>query len=84
MYETPPLEPVLSLWGSRQSTRQLHVGNRIGYNGIVELHETAEVSTYDVGYADGLLRSASDRYTAPDGSKLLGRISMDNCSFTFV
>jgi alanine racemase len=54
---------------------------RVGYNGIYASETEQTVSTYDVGYADGLMRSASDRYTTPDGAKLLGRISMDNATF---
>ena len=82
VYDQPDLKPVLSLVGERQSTRLLKASQRIGYNATYEAKEETFVSTYDVGYADGLLRRASNRYSTPNGSKILGRISMDNTSFT--
>ena len=77
----PDLLPVLSLWGEKLSQRRLKKGERIGYGGRFEASRQLQVSNYDLGYADGLLRSASDNFTAPGGEKLLGRISMDNSSF---
>lgn len=79
--ETPPLKPVLSLWGKRIATRVLKKGERIGYNGIYEAATDEVVSTYDLGYANGLDRLASNRYTTPQGIALRGRISMDNAVF---
>ncbi len=80
--EQHALRPVLSLWADKIATRSLKKGERIGYNGTYEASDEMVVSSYDVGYADGLLRSASNRYTTPTGKKLLGRVSMDNTSFT--
>ena len=80
--EQPDLKPVLSLWGEKITTRSLIPSQRIGYNGTFSADEAMKVSVYDVGYADGLLRAASDNYTAPDGAALLGRISMDNSTFS--
>lgn len=77
----PDLLPVLSLWGEKISQRRLNKGERIGYSGAFEAPRQLQVSNYDLGYADGLLRAASNRFTAPGGEELLGRISMDNCSF---
>ncbi|MEJ2467849.1 MAG: alanine racemase [Campylobacterales bacterium] len=77
----PDLLPVLSLWGEKLSQRRLNKGESIGYGGIFSAQRQLQVSNYDLGYADGLLRGASNRYTAPGGEMLLGRISMDNCSF---
>lgn len=74
------LQPVLSLYASKISSRLFKAGERIGYGGIFEADKDMVVSTYDVGYADGLLRKASNNFTTPDGSKILGRISMDNVS----
>jgi len=79
--EQPVLKPVLSLWAEKIMTRNVHTSQRIGYNGTYKASTKETVSTYDVGYADGLLRSASNTgYTTPDGSLVLGRISMDNIS----
>ncbi len=82
VYEKPDLKPVLSLWAERQSTRILKASQRVGYNATCKVEEDTLVSTYDIGYADGLLRAASNRYITPNGSKILGRISMDNTTFT--
>lgn len=81
-YETPPLLPVLSLWGERQSSRTLSGGMRMGYNATATMEQERLLSAYDVGYADGLHRSASNRYVAPNGARQMGRISMDNTLFT--
>jgi alanine racemase len=77
----PSLKPVLSLWGDKISTRILRVGERVGYNGLYEASHDEVVSTYDLGYANGLDRLASNRYITPDGIALLGRISMDSATF---
>jgi alanine racemase len=77
----PDLKPVLSLWGNKVATRTLKKGERVGYNGIYEASADEVVSTYDLGYANGLDRLASNRYVTPDGVALRGRISMDNVAF---
>ncbi|MDD5716609.1 MAG: alanine racemase [Sulfuricurvum sp.] len=78
----PALKSVLSLWGNKIATRLLKAGERIGYNGIYEAQEDEVVSTYDLGYANGLDRLASNRYATPSGAILRGRISMDCASFS--
>jgi alanine racemase len=77
----PDLKPLLSLWGNKISTRILRSGERVGYNGLYEAACDEAVSTYDLGYANGLDRLASNRYITPDGIRLLGRISMDSVCF---
>jgi len=77
----PLLKPVLSLWGDKISTRLLKKGERVGYNGLYEALSDEVVSTYDLGYANGLDRLASNRYITPEGIALLGRISMDSATF---
>ena len=79
--EQPALKPVLSLWGNRLVTRVLKKGERIGYNGTYTAGSDEVVSTYDIGYADGLNRLASNRYITPEGIEERGRISMDNTVF---
>jgi len=78
----PDLKPVLSLWGDKIATRLLKKGERVGYNGIYEATEDEVISTYDLGYANGLDRLASNRYVTPEGIALRGRISMDNAAFS--
>jgi alanine racemase len=77
----PDLQPVLSLWGDKIATRILKKGERVGYNGIYEATQDEVVTTYDLGYANGLDRLASNRYVTPQGIALRGRISMDSASF---
>jgi alanine racemase len=77
----PSVSPVLSLWGDKIATRILKKGERIGYNGTYEATEDEVISTYDLGYANGLDRLASNRYITPQGVALRGRISMDNAAF---
>jgi alanine racemase len=80
-FEETGLNPVLSLYAEKVSSRRLGKGERIGYNATFEADEAMEVSNYDIGYADGLMRSLSNNYCTPEGYKLLGRISMDNSSY---
>jgi alanine racemase len=82
IYKKPDLKPVLSLWAQRGATRYIKPSHRVGYNASGKIDTDGYVSTYDLGYADGLLRAASNRYTTPDGSKIVGKISMDNTIFT--
>lgn len=75
------LKPVLALWAKRMSTRTLHKGQKVGYGGIFEAPRTMVVSTYDVGYGDGLFRfDGTKEALLQEGQPLLGRVSMD--SFT--
>lgn len=78
----PSLRPVMSLWAEKMASRGLHAGQRVGYNGIYTAGVPQTASTYDVGYADGLPRALSNRLVTPDGTRLLGRVSMDNISLS--
>lgn len=77
----PELKSVLSLWGDKIATRKVKSGQRVGYNGIYEAQNDEVISTYDLGYANGLDRLASNCYVTPEGIALRGRISMDNAAF---
>jgi len=79
--EVKGFKSVLSLYASKISSRRLKKGQCVGYGGTYEADKDYIVSTYDVGYGDGFLRSCSYDYITPNNKKLLGRISMDNCSF---
>lgn len=77
---TPHLafKPVASLWADRISRKILPKGAKIGYGGKSVLEEESVVSTYDVGYGDGLYRvnERKNLYTA-SGERILPRTSMD-------
>ncbi len=78
IYEVLDLKPVMSLWAKRVSTRQLKKGQRIGYGGQFEAPRDMLVSTYDLGYGDGWMRSNGfDPFVTADGLEILGRVSMD-------
>lgn len=81
-FEETGLKPVLSLFADKISTRQLKKGQKIGYNATYTAEEDIQVSNYDIGYADGLMRSLSNNFRTPDGYELLGRVSMDNSSYS--
>ncbi|MDD2652504.1 MAG: alanine racemase [Sulfurimonas sp.] len=75
-------KPVLSLFASKNSSRLLKAGARVGYGGDGTLVQDSIVSNYDFGYGDGFLRICTKNgYKTPKGVDLVGRISMDNSSF---
>ena len=72
------LKPVLSLWAKRSSTRTLKKGQRVGYGGDFVALKDMVVSTYDIGYGDGLFRADSNYpLTIKENLPILGRVSMD-------
>lgn len=72
------LKPVLSLWADRVSTRHIRKGDKVGYGGTFEASEDMRVSSYDVGYGDGLFRLNGKRSLhVKSGKSILGRTSMD-------
>jgi len=81
IYETLALKPVLSLWANKVGTRQLHKGQCIGYGGTYETPKAMTVSTYDLGYGDGWMRSSSlEAFVTAENKPFLGRVSMDYVS----
>lgn len=77
----PNLKPVLSLVANKISTRILKQGQSIGYGATFTAQEDMNVSTYDIGYADGFRRIDPEiKYMLKNGSQLLGRVSMDSLS----
>lgn len=78
MYETLKLKPVLSLWAKKVATRQLKKGERVGYGGQFIAPKDMTISTYDLGYGDGWMRSNSFKpFMTAEGLPILGRVSMD-------
>ena len=76
------LKPILSLYASKITTKNLKKDQHIGYGScayIVPYDMT--VSNYDIGYGNGLFR-VPDSVTAliSDKREILGRISMDSFS----
>ncbi|ANV98605.1 alanine racemase [Helicobacter enhydrae] len=73
-------QPIASLWAKRISTRQLKAGAKVGYGGVGIVPQDCSVSTYDLGYGDGLLR-LNEHFTTPlrcaNGAIILPKMSMD-------
>ena len=72
-YKKPILKPILSLWGEKISTRILKKNDSVGYGGAYTAKDDMEISTYDIGYADGFFR-LNERKTAvlENGNPVLG------------
>ena len=78
IYNTLELKPVLSLWAKKVATRELKKGQRVGYGGQFVTPRDMTVSTYDLGYGDGWMRSNGfEPFITAEGLPLLGRVSMD-------
>lgn len=74
------LKPIASLWADRICSHFLKRGEKIGYGGIWEMSEDGIVSSYDLGYGDGLFRvseSTLEKVLCADGEQILPRMSMD-------
>ena len=77
----PQLKPVLSLYAKKISSRELSVGDSVGYGATFRADKKMIVSNYDFGYGDGFLRACSTIFQTKEGIKIVGRVSMDNSSF---
>ena len=78
IYETLDLKPVLSLWAKKISSRRLQKGDRVGYGGQFIAPKEMIVSTYDLGYGDGWMRSNGLKpFVTSENLTILGRVSMD-------
>ena len=72
------LQPIASLWVNKISSLSLKKSQRIGYSGVSKLDRDAIVSTYDIGYGDGLFRLREGmELCTKEGFKILPRVSMD-------
>ncbi|WP_027327441.1 alanine racemase [Helicobacter pametensis] len=73
------LKPIASLWAHQISKRTLEKEIKIGYSGAGVMPRDHVISTYDLGYGDGLLRlnEHHGRLTCAQGEEILPRMSMD-------
>jgi len=79
-----PMQPVVRLTARIMQVQNLEPGETVGYNGIWTAARPSRIAVLSVGYADGYLRSLSNRATAMfDGTRipLVGRVSMDLTTF---
>lgn len=76
-----PLQPVVALHGRIIQTRTIQRGDHVGYGISYSATEERQIATVAVGYADGWLRSMSNRGMAfIDGVAvpMVGTVSMDS------
>ena len=77
--ESLGLRPVLKLYADLISSRVLKKGQRVGYGAKFEAPRDMKIGTYDLGYADGLLRyDGEGELVLPGGGRMLGKMSMDS------
>ena len=79
-----PQRAVVKLRARVLQLREIAAGETVGYNGQWTAPRTSRIATVSVGYADGYLRSLSNRAKASfDGQPipLVGRVSMDLSTF---
>jgi alanine racemase len=75
-----PMRPVVRLQGRMIQCREISEGIGVGYNHTWHAQRPTRVATVSVGYADGYLRSLSNRAQLRfrgHNTPLIGRVSMD-------
>jgi alanine racemase len=80
---TNPMQPVVRLQAKVIQTRTVEAGDYVGYGATYRAGGRRRLATVSVGYADGWLRSFSNRGCALfDGMRLpiVGIVSMDTCT----
>ena len=79
-----PQRPVVRLRARILQIREVPPGDNVGYNGCWTASRPSRIATVSVGYADGFLRSLSNKATAYFDDQpvpLVGRVSMDLSTF---
>lgn len=79
-----PLHSVVRLYGKILQIREIDRGESVGYGAAHIMDSPGRVATVAIGYADGWLRSLSQRgcgHIAGTRVPLLGRVSMDLLTF---
>ncbi|QQO09245.1 alanine racemase [Breznakiella homolactica] len=80
--ELVPVEPVMELRTHIVFTKEVFKGESVSYGRTWQADRNTILGTLPVGYADGLPRSLSGRYSVAIGGKaypLVGTICMDQC-----
>ena len=75
-----PMKPVVRIQAPLIQFREISAGEAVGYNQTWRAKRPCRIATVSVGYADGYLRSASNRAVLHLGDAVLpvvGRVSMD-------
>jgi len=75
-----PMRATVALRARILQVRDVDAGETVGYGATHRMERSSRIATIAVGYADGWLRSASDRGSAAIAGRrvpVVGRISMD-------
>ncbi|MBC3917739.1 alanine racemase [Undibacterium sp. CY18W] len=75
-----PMRAVAHLQGSIIQTREIPAGTGVGYGASWRSSQTSRIATVAVGYADGWMRSLSNRgiaHIAGQAVPMVGNVSMD-------
>jgi len=75
-----PMRQVVSLQGKILQVRDVDRGQTVGYGATHRVSRPSKIATLAIGYADGYLRSLSNRgggYISGIQAPLVGRVSMD-------
>lgn len=75
-----PLKPVMKAYAQILQINDIARGDSVGYDATFIASRASQIATIGVGYADGYLRTLSDRgeiYVAGVKAPIVGRISMD-------
>ena len=78
------MRPVVRLQGRVVQVREIAAGDTVGYGASFRAAGASRIATVAVGYADGFLRSLSNRAVAFAGAVAVpqvGRVSMDTTTF---
>ena len=76
----PPPRPVATLKCRITALRTVQLGDTVSYNGTWVADGPHQIATLSVGYADGLLRSGSNRLRVEVNGRVVpvvGRVTMD-------
>jgi alanine racemase len=79
-----PMSPVVTLSARIIQVREIDAGVSVGYNATWTARRPSRIATVAVGYADGFLRSLSQRARGHIGAfevPLVARVSMDTSTF---
>lgn len=79
-----PMRGAVRLEARVLAVRVIGAGERVGYNGVWQASRPSRIATVSVGYADGYMRSLSNRggaYFDGGAAPLVGRVSMDLSTF---
>lgn len=77
-YEHKSLKPVLSLYAQKTNQIKLKQNQSVGYSSTFVAPNNMNISTYDIGYADGMFRfTPKHNLKTANKSSFLGICSMD-------